>query len=141
MQKILVIGTRSQAEKLPIAFSIIKDLLDSSTIEFDKILVNDVIDIATAIGIILENSEYDGILAVVEYEAKTQVQDILFREAIRGLNDVGIYFSLPLSIIAIEDQQVDADRLKKSVEGCLELVKIKNLYTNFSDEQVKGYKN
>lgn len=141
MQKILIIGTRSQAEQLPAAFSIIKDILDSSAVEFDKILVNDVLDLATATRIIIESSEYDGVLAVIEYEAKTRAQDVIFKETIRVLNDISIYFSSLLSIIIIEDQQVDTDRIKKSVEGCLELIKIKNIYTNFSDEQVKRYKN
>ena len=114
--------------------------LKKNSISYKKIIVPGAFELASSINMALENFEYSGVIALgCVIRGETSHYDIITRECARALQDISIYYSLPLGfgVLTVENMEQALVRATKyghnATLACIQMMKIKEQFTNYND--------
>jgi 6,7-dimethyl-8-ribityllumazine synthase len=117
--------------------------LKKARMEPHKIYVPGTFEIPNAMNIALESVDYAGVIALgCVIKGETAHFDVVVNESARALQDIAIYYSVPMGygiISANNKKQAEkraAEYGKGAVNACLELIKIKESYANYYDQDI-----
>jgi len=138
MNKVLIIQSASCPEDCGMPMEMIQKFFTDNSLRCDIVSVPSVNEIAHAMNIMLEVSNYSGILTLgsVITEGLLYYQ-IMASEMIRAINDIAMHYSAPLGLgIVITEDLARRELLWKGVvtralQGCLRLIKLKVEYESF----------
>ena len=146
--KILVIESRFHENIADLSLSSACKFLESQSIEYDVLPVHNIFEIPAAINMKFEFADYTGVIALgCAIKDNNLGYQFIYQECIRGLNDVGVYYAVPigLGIFIAEDivkaKMMAEDVAHNAVLSCLQLVKIRDQFGFLASDQSLRYDN
>ena len=148
MTRVLILSSVFYQDIADISLEMAKKILSTQNIDFNVIFVPGAFEIPNAANLILENEDYDGLIALgCIIKGETSHYDIVCKECASGLNDIAIHYSTPMGfgiITANNKSQADCrakEYAKRATTACIELIKIKEQLTSFDNEHYTKYNN
>lgn len=137
---VLIISANFYGEINELSLKTVQETLTSAGITFDHVSVPGVFEIANAMNIILEYTNYDGVIVLgCVIRGETFSFELLCRESARSINDMALHYSIPLGfgIITADNIKQAQSRAetyaKKASVACMQLMGIKSEFDNSSD--------
>jgi 6,7-dimethyl-8-ribityllumazine synthase len=146
--RILIVESRFYGEIADISLASASKVLDLKDIGYDVLSVHNIFEMPAAVNMKFEFSDYSGVIALgcavpdgnLGYQA-------IYQECLRGLNDVGVYYAVPLGLGVFLAE--DSDKAKVMAEefsqnaalSCLQLIKIRDQFGFISGEHSIRYNN
>lgn len=110
--------------------------------QYEKIVVPGVFELASSINIALENFEYSGVIALgCIVKGETSHYDVIAHECARALQDIAIYYSMPLGfgVLTVDNIEQALARTEKygknAAIACIQMIKIKEQMIARNDVQ------
>lgn len=142
MTKVLIVVSTFHKEVLPLLLKPVINRLEKKNISYDKLEVPGALEIPATTNIALESFEYDGVITLgCVIRGETINFEMVVQESLRALQDISIYYSMPLGygVIAANNLEQALNRGKSygenAVKSCLAVMKIKASYCNEHDSQ------
>ena len=114
--------------------------LKKNNMQYEKIVVPGAFELPSSINIALESFEYSGAIALgCIIKGETFHYDIIARECARALQDISIYYSVPLGfgVLTVDNMEqalVRAEKYGKNAAiACIQMMEIKEQFTIRSD--------
>ncbi|WPX97225.1 6,7-dimethyl-8-ribityllumazine synthase [Candidatus Bandiella euplotis] len=114
--------------------------LQKNNLLYQKIVVPGVFELGSSINIALESFEYSGVIALgCAIRGETSHYDVIIKECARALQDISIYYSLPmgfgvLMVDTMEQAIVRAEEYgKNAAVACIQMIKIKEQFMVYND--------
>jgi len=143
MSKVLVIVANFYPDISHDLESLVVAELKKVRMESHKIYVPGTFELPSAMNMALESVDYAGVIVLgCVIKGKTAHFDVVVHESARALQDIAIYYSVPMGygiISANNKKQAEkraAEYGKGAVKACLELIKIKESYANYYDKDI-----
>ena len=116
--------------------------LKKNNMQYEKIVVPGVFELASSINIALENFEYSGVIALgCIVKGETSHYDVIAHECARALQDIAIYYSMPLGfgVLTVDNIEQALARTEKygknAAIACIQMIKIKEQMIARNDVQ------
>ena len=116
--------------------------LKKNNMQYEKIVVPGVFELASSINIALENFEYSGVIALgCIVKGETYHYDVIAHECARALQDIAIYYSMPLGfgVLTVDNIEQALARTEKygknAAIACIQMIKIKEQMIARNDVQ------
>lgn len=146
--RILVIEARFHKEIADLSLSSACKALESQSIEYDVLPVHNIFEIPAAINMKFEFADYTGVIALgCAIKDENLGYQFIYQECIRGLNDVGVYYAVPIGLgLFMAEDLKNAKLMAESfahnaVLSCLQLVKIRDQFGFIASDQSLRYDN
>ncbi len=114
--------------------------LKRNNFSYQKIVVPGVFELASSINMALESFDYSGVIALgCVIRGETSHYDIITRECARALQDISIYYSLPLGfgVLTVDNMEQAVARAEKyghkAALACTQMIKIKEQFMTYND--------
>ncbi len=146
MSKVLIALSNYHQEISDILLSSVLNELSSMGIEYHRINVVGAFELASSINIGLESSDYDGVIALgCIVKGDTINYELISREVTRALQDISIYYSMPLGfgVLTVNDtKQAFARAVKygqQAALACIQMMKIKEHFTAYNEKEFSRF--
>ena len=149
MAKILILELRQSKEDLTVrSLSIVNEILQDNEIIADTISVDEPFSLLYSASISLELYDYDGmiILGCLLEDAASE-NKIIYKEILRCFSDLSLHYALPVGFgfLFAKDREESAlliaEKSKRAVLSCLDLIKLKNQFGLIDNEPFTRYSN
>ena len=114
--------------------------------QYEKITVPGAFELASSINIALENFEYSGVIALgCIIKGETSHHDIIARECARALQDIAIYYSVPLGfgVLTVDNMEQALARMEEygrnAAIACIKIIEIKEQLTIHNDSRYSKF--
>ncbi len=148
MSKVLVVESCFYPAIATASLNIVQDILLENGIEFDKVSVPGAFELPSAINMIIETINYDGVIALgCIVKGETYHHNIIAAECARTISDLAIHYSMPIGfglITASTLKQAEKraeEYAKRAANACISLMKIKLDYYSFNNNTYSVYNN
>ncbi|MDA0938840.1 MAG: 6,7-dimethyl-8-ribityllumazine synthase [Proteobacteria bacterium] len=146
--KILIVESIAHPTIANNAFLGAEEVLNLHFKEYERISVQEVFDIACAVGLGAEALEYCAIVVLgALVESLDNAADRLFAEVIRNISDISAHYSIPIGLgvllVKNEDEgiKISKEYGRRAVISCMQLLKVKERIQSASCESFSHYKN
>ena len=120
--------------------------LEKNNMQYEKIVVPGTFELGSSINIALENFEYSGVIALgCIIKGETSHYDIIARECARALQDIAIYYSVPLGfgVLTVDNMEQALARTEKygrnAVIACIKMIEVKEQLTVRNDNRYSKF--
>ena len=147
MAKILLISSKTHPDIAAKQLSVAQTELQRRSIKYDLVKVLHPIDLPSALSIVLESEDYDGIIVCGFIIGPHAQQLVVYQECLRGIQSISLDFATPIgyAIIYSDTQQNALDQHEsvttEAVASCIEIMELKKDLQLGSNEYRFGYQN
>ena len=146
MTKILIVVSDLHKKISNILLNSAISSLEEHNIGYEKIIVPGTFELASAINMGLETFDYNGVIVLgcVVYEQTTHC-DIITRECARAVQDISIYYSIPLGFGLLLVGNLDDAFSKAAIYGknaansCVKMMKIKEQFMMYNERKYSKF--
>jgi 6,7-dimethyl-8-ribityllumazine synthase len=143
MSKILIAVADLYPEISSVLRKPVLSLLEEEGIEHSEVCVSGIFELSSAVNIAMEHVEYSGIIILgCLIKRSTMHFNVMAYESARALQDISIYYSVPMGygIISVDTKKQAIAQASegglRAAKACLQLIKIKEFYANYHDRDV-----
>jgi 6,7-dimethyl-8-ribityllumazine synthase len=143
MAAILIINSTQNSVVTEQMLKSVKEQLNIQKYSFDEITVPSAQEIPTCLSIVMDTSDYEGIICLgsICHEKHESMFLGIYNEMLRGISDFSIHYSTPISrCITFTKNHKEALKIQKTlstqaVVDLVEMIKLKRQYYTIENEQ------
>jgi len=120
--------------------------LEKNSMNYEQIIVPGAFELASSINMGLETFEYNGVIALgCVIRGETSHYDLITRECARAIQDISIYYSIPLGfgVLTVENIDQALSRAKKygesAANACIQMIKVKDQFMIYNDKRYSKF--
>ncbi|WHA05279.1 6,7-dimethyl-8-ribityllumazine synthase [Candidatus Bandiella numerosa] len=120
--------------------------LEKNSMNYEQIIVPGAFELASSINMGLETFEYNGVIALgCVIRGETSHYDIITRECARAIQDISIYYSIPLGfgVLTVDNIDQALSRAKKygenAANACIQMIKVKDQFMIYNDKRYSKF--
>ncbi len=142
MTKILISISNFYQDVSTILLDSSKKVLKKNNLDYEQVIVPGAFELPSSINMGLETFEYSGIVALgCVIKGETSHYDIVTHECARAIQDISIYYSIPLGfgVLTVDNKQQALDRAAKyaanAANACIQMIKVKEQFMIYNDKR------
>ena len=121
-------------------------VLKENNINYEQIIVPGAFELASSINMGLETFEYNGVIALgCVVKGETSHYDIITRECARAVQDISIYYSIPMGfgLLTVNNLEQALNRAEKygenAASACVQMIKVKEQFMMYNDKRYSKF--
>ena len=121
-------------------------ILKKNNIAYEQVIVPGAFELASSINMGLETYEYNGVIALgCVIKSKTLHYDMIVTECARAIQDIAIYYSVPLGfgLLIVDNKKQALNRAeeygKNAANACIQMTKVKEQFMICNDKRASRF--
>ncbi|MFK7761102.1 MAG: 6,7-dimethyl-8-ribityllumazine synthase [Candidatus Midichloriaceae bacterium] len=146
MTKILISISDFYKDVSKILLKSATSVLKENNMNYEQIIVPGAFELASSINMGLETFEYNGVIALgCVVKGKTSHYDIITRECARAVQDISIYYSIPMGfgLLTVNNLEQALNRAEKygknAANACVQMIKVKEQFMMYNDKRYSKF--
>lgn len=146
MTKILISISNFYKDVSKILLDSATSILNDNNMNYEQIIVPGAFELASSINMGLETFEYNGVIALgCIIKGETSHYNIITRECARAIQDISIYYSIPLGfgLLTVDNLDQALSRSEKygknAANACIQMIKVKEQFMMYNDKRYSKF--
>ena len=146
MTKILISISDFYKDVSKILLKSATSVLKENNMNYEQIIVPGAFELASSINMGLETFEYNGVIALgCVIKGETSHYDIITRECARAVQDISIYYSIPMGfgLLTVNNLEQALNRAEKygenAANACIQMIKVKEQFMMYNDKRYSKF--